>query len=385
MIQFGLIANAGLHEDLWRMNCAKRQDHLAPRTNATDAALIGNLNARSSLVLESQPGNQCVGEHREVWPIHVRKDIRTENRLAFPIANTHVGNGCATIRLHDPAVLIFKNLNPKRAYFLKQGWSRRVRILQRLDKYRPPGSAISWIRCPLPVFDAAINIKHRFIAPPRVPCFGCKEVPVALVTASPDHCVYAGSAAQHFSHAQGNGAAIEVWVRLGLELPVSLASDIHDPLARILDSWYVIVATGLDQQNADVGIFGQTTRNYRTRRARSANDEVILSSQLGAEFLLIDANALNEFRIRRVVSETGAVLVLLLLESCLLLQIHFSLLPSFGPRPDWSPLANTAGRSSQSRRNCFRLAANARLGSLRFHGVWRMPKRLGNSLFISTL
>jgi hypothetical protein len=62
----------------------------------------------------------------------------------------------------------------------------------------------------------------------------------------------------------------------GLELPVSLASDIRDPLARILDSWYVIVATCLDQQHADVGIFGQTTRNYRTRRARSANDEVIL-------------------------------------------------------------------------------------------------------------
>jgi hypothetical protein len=52
-----------------------------------------------------------------------------------------------------------------------------------------------------------------------------------------------------------------------LKLPVSLASNIRDPLARILDSWYVIVATGLDQQNADVGIFGQTTRNYRTRRA----------------------------------------------------------------------------------------------------------------------
>src|SRR5262245_31096939 len=96
------------------------------------------------------------------------------------------------------------------------------------------------------------------------------------MTASPDHRADAGSAAQHLSHAQGNGAAIEVWVRLGLELPVSLTSDIRDPLARILDSWYVIVATGLDEQHADVCIFGQTTGNYRTRRARSADDEVIL-------------------------------------------------------------------------------------------------------------
>src|SRR5215468_10505851 len=145
MIQFGLIANARLHKDLWRMNRAKRQDHLAPRTNSTDAALIGNLNASCSLVLERKLSNQRMGQHREVWPVHVRQDIRTENRFAFPITNAHVGNGCATVRLHNPAVLIFKNLNSKRAYSLKQGWGRRVRIPQRLDKYRSTGSAVSWI------------------------------------------------------------------------------------------------------------------------------------------------------------------------------------------------------------------------------------------------
>src|SRR5262245_38876034 len=99
----------------------------------------------------------------------MREDIRTENGLTFSIANAHIGNGGATNRLHDPAVLIFKNLNPKRAYALKQGWSGWVWILQRLDKYRSAGSAISWIGCPLPVLDAAINIKNRFIAPRWVP------------------------------------------------------------------------------------------------------------------------------------------------------------------------------------------------------------------------
>src|SRR5215468_2801461 len=111
MIQFGLIANARLHKDLWRMNCAKRQDHLAPGTNTTDAAVIGNLNARCSLVLDIYLSNQRVGEHRKVWPVHVRDDIRTENRLAFPITNKHVGNGRATVYLHHLAVLIFKSLN----------------------------------------------------------------------------------------------------------------------------------------------------------------------------------------------------------------------------------------------------------------------------------
>src|SRR5262249_55580054 len=51
MIQFDLITNARLHEDFWRVNCAKRQDHLAPRTNAAGAALLGKLNTRCSLAL----------------------------------------------------------------------------------------------------------------------------------------------------------------------------------------------------------------------------------------------------------------------------------------------------------------------------------------------
>src|SRR5215469_14177632 len=82
--EFVLVANARLHQDLRRMNCTKRQNHLANRTNPADAALIGNLNARCSLVLESQAGNQCIGEHGEVWLVHAREDVRTENGLAFP-------------------------------------------------------------------------------------------------------------------------------------------------------------------------------------------------------------------------------------------------------------------------------------------------------------
>src|SRR5262249_4339539 len=101
----------------------------------------------------------------------MREHIRTENGLAFSMANAHVGSGCAPIDLHDAAVLIFKDRNPKRVYCFKQGSNGRRRIVQRLDKYRSAGSAIFWIGCPVPVLDAAINIKNRFIAPRWVPRF----------------------------------------------------------------------------------------------------------------------------------------------------------------------------------------------------------------------
>src|SRR5262245_43553555 len=169
--QFGLIADTRLHEDLRSVYRPKRQNHLVLCTNATGASFMRNLHAGRSLALESQPSNQRVREYREVWLVHVREDIRAENGLALSIANAHVGSGCATIGLHDAAVLIFKDRNPKRAYSLKQGSNGRCRIVQRLDKYRSAGSAIPWIGCPMPVLDAAINIKNRFIAPRWVPRF----------------------------------------------------------------------------------------------------------------------------------------------------------------------------------------------------------------------
>src|SRR5215813_8001011 len=154
--EFVLVANTRLHEDLRRMYRTKRQNHLAAGANATSASFIRNLDAGGSVALESQLCYQRVREHREVWLVHAREDVRTENRLAFSIANAHVGNGCAAIGLHDAAVLIFKGRNPKRVYSLKQGLNRRDRIVHRLDKYRSAGPAISGIGCPLPVLDAAI-------------------------------------------------------------------------------------------------------------------------------------------------------------------------------------------------------------------------------------
>src|SRR5262245_2723872 len=111
--QLGLIAETRLHEDLRRVYRAKRQNHLAPCTNATGAPFMRNLRAGRSLALESQPSNQRVREYREVWLVHVREDIRTENGFALSIANAHVGSGRATIGLHDAAVLIFKDRNPE--------------------------------------------------------------------------------------------------------------------------------------------------------------------------------------------------------------------------------------------------------------------------------
>src|SRR5262249_8747904 len=138
--------------------------------------------------------------HSEVLSIHVRKTIRTEEGLTFPIADSHVGNGRATISLHHAAILIFKDWNPNRAYSLKQGASDWAQIRPRLDENWSAGPAVFRIGCPAPIFDPAINVQNRFIVPPRISRFGCKEIPIALVTARPNHRVDAGATAQCLSH-----------------------------------------------------------------------------------------------------------------------------------------------------------------------------------------
>src|SRR5262249_4597491 len=256
--QFGLIADTGVQENLRRVYRSQRQNHLAPGTNATGASFMRNLDAGGSPTLESQPGNQRMREYREVWLVHVREDIRPEDGFALSIANADIGGGRTTIGLHDAAVLIFKDRNPERVYAVEQGPNGRCRLVQGLDEYRAARSAIPWIGRPMPVLDAPIDVENRIVAPCRVSGFRGKEVPIALVTTSPDHRVDARSAAQHLPHAHGNGAAVEVWVRLGLELPISLGADIRDPPAGIRDTLYVIVAPRFPQQHTHLPVFRPT-------------------------------------------------------------------------------------------------------------------------------
>src|SRR5713101_130965 len=260
--QFGLIADTRLHKHLRRVNRTKRYHHLEPRANAMSSSLIGNLHASDSFTLESKPGDQCVSENSQVRPVHVWEDIRTEHGLTFSVASAHVDDRSAAFTLHHPTVLILKGRNPNRPGSLEHGRSDRVGVRCGLDKHGPSCSAVLWVWDAVPVFDVTINFQDRLITPCWVSRFGCKEIPVALVAARPNHHIDARPTSQYLAHRQRNGAAVHVAVRLGLEVTIPLAPKVHGPLARFHDTWYVIVATSLEQQHADVRVFGQTARHY---------------------------------------------------------------------------------------------------------------------------
>jgi hypothetical protein len=121
------------------------------------------------------------------------------------------------------------------------------------------------VRRAMPIFNAAINVEYRFIAPCGVPSLGRKEIPIVLVSARPGHDVDAGSTAKYLAHIQRNGASVKVWIRLAHKGPVTFAAKVQRPLARFHDAWHIVAAAGLQQENAGLRVLGQSARHHRSR------------------------------------------------------------------------------------------------------------------------
>src|SRR6202043_2878914 len=117
------------------------------------------------------------------------------------------------------------------------GRRHRVRVWRGVNKDRSSDPAVSWVRRATPIFNAAIEVQYRFVAPCGVPGLCREEIPVILVPARPSHEVDAGSTAKYLAHIQWNGASIKVRVRLAHKSPVTFATNVQRPLAGFFDAW----------------------------------------------------------------------------------------------------------------------------------------------------
>src|SRR5215469_1046712 len=163
-------------------------------------AIVRNLYAGGSLTFKNQTRDQRVSENRQIGPIHKRENIGTEYGLTPSITNTHVSDRGTPSAFHHATVLIFECRNSDRTRSFHHRRSYGVGIGCRLDEHESARSTILWVRRPMPVFDAVIDLQHGLVAPRRIPCFGREEIPVALVAASPNHRINTRSAAQDLPH-----------------------------------------------------------------------------------------------------------------------------------------------------------------------------------------
>src|SRR5258706_3558215 len=158
---------------------------------------MNDLDAAGSLTARDKSSDQCVTEHRQVRPVHVGESIGTEYRLPHSVADSQVHDRGTAIAFHHQPVLALEGRNANRASAFDHGRGHRVRVWRGLNKNRSSRPAIFWVRRAMPIFNAAIDVQYRLVAPCGVPCFGREEIPVVLVSAYPGHDIDAGSAAKH--------------------------------------------------------------------------------------------------------------------------------------------------------------------------------------------
>lgn len=147
----------------------------------------------------------------------------------------------------------------------------------------------------MPVFDASIDVEDGFVVPHRIARFGGEMVPVVAVATDPSHHVDTRAAAGHLAHRVGDGAVVEVGVRLAVESPVAFGPQVGGPLTRGDDLGDVVGAASLDQQHVDARVLGQSARDERTQGTRTAHDEVVARLEDGRQSGLVRRDTLGEF------------------------------------------------------------------------------------------
>jgi len=70
-------------------------------------------------------------------------------------------------------------------------------------------------------------------------------------------------ATQNLAHSHWNGTSVQSWIWLGSEGPVVFATAKGGPRRCVLDARIIIAAAGFKQENADIGVLGQSPRHHR--------------------------------------------------------------------------------------------------------------------------
>src|SRR5260370_27235577 len=99
-LQLSLIANARKHQHFGRVHRAQRQNNLKPSRDPFDFSIKSDLHTGGSLPFEGKLGNQCVREHSQVWPVHVREDISSKRGQALSIAYAQIDDRGSAIAFH---------------------------------------------------------------------------------------------------------------------------------------------------------------------------------------------------------------------------------------------------------------------------------------------
>ena len=183
--QFVLIADAGLHQNLGRVDRPERQHYFGTRAEVTELSLVQHLHTGDRGVVEGQTLHHRMREDRQVRQVHEWIRVGAEHRLALSVADSQVGDRRSRGGFHHLAVGAFICRDANRSCAFENGQGQRIGVGRRLDEDRPASAAMRRVRRALPVLDAAIDVQDRLVTPGRVGALGRKVVPVSCDVRAP--------------------------------------------------------------------------------------------------------------------------------------------------------------------------------------------------------
>ena len=257
------------------MDRAEGEHDLGRRSDRVQAAIVNHFDTVGPVALEEDPRHERVRDHREVGFVQIRGDVGAEHRETLTVTPAQVSDGGAAVLLHHAAVGTLVGRNPDRPRRIDCRHGQRVHVRRGLHEDRSPAAAVIRLADSMPILDRPIQIKHRPISPRTLAGLSSEVLPVASMSPRPDHQVDARSPAQHFAHRKRDRSAVHRRVGLGREIPITLAAKVHRPLGRLGDGGYLIGAAGLQEQDPDVGILGDPSRDHRPRRPGPTHDDVV--------------------------------------------------------------------------------------------------------------
>ena len=263
-------ADAREHQQLWRLEAARRQDHFALDAQRLLLTVLQIGDADGAVVLEQHARGVRAGQHAQVRTRPVGRQIGAGGRaaLAAPMRDLVQAHALLHGAVEVPVVGV-AGLHPG----LDEGLGKRVRIAQ-VHHVQRSARAVPGIGTALVVLRALEERQHLVPAPADV-ALGGPGVVVARHAAHVDHGVHRARAAQYLAARLVAAPAAQARLRHGLEAPVG-APELRQQrqAGRAVDQHAVVGRARFQQRHLHLGVLRQARCQHAAGRA-SAHDHVV--------------------------------------------------------------------------------------------------------------
>ncbi len=269
------VAHARQLQQLRRLHRAQAQQCLAPRPHGEFLAVLAVGHADATLALEQQPRHVRAALHRQVLAAGGGLEVTVDHAPAAAVALRHlviadpVLAAGVVVRVERQAVLL------RRA---QEGVGQRKALGHFLQVHRPglaAGLAAGLI---------AFNLAEYPLGGAAAPAGGAGGLPAVVVlrpAAHVDHAVDQRRAAQALAARHGDGAAVDVVLRLGGEAPVVVR--IHQQLGkarRDRDPHAASLVPRFQHQHPVAAIGRQAVGQDAAGGAAARDNEVVVAHRL---------------------------------------------------------------------------------------------------------